>query len=294
MFVMIVLLYSKAFITHDGLEIVMMFMNQILQLTNHHYRFPSRVQTLEKWADLTNRLYHGITSYVTCRKCHAMYPVELNRTRNKLCTWKDSYSNAQTCRQELYVNKNSVFVPIQLFHYNSIQSTIQSFLYRPHFVHQLENRRKRYEGYMCDIQDAHAFQTFKLKPTDAQPFAEKSPYNILISIFLDWLQLYSNNSQDVGSVFASIQNLWPSERHLPQYTLTLAILNGPNETHNIHLDHYLRIIAQELQLLQRGVTMRNCRGEDVFVRIACSHYLGDTPALRKEGIRMLCIDWHDC
>lgn len=149
MFIMVVLLYSKAFITNnEGLEIVMMFLNQILILTNHVYRFPVRVHTLERWADLNNRVYHGSQSYVSCSTCHAMYPVEVNRSRNKKCIWKGSVRNASRCENELYIEKNGVFLPAQLFHYNSIKHTIQTFLQRQHFVHQLESKRKRYPGFV--------------------------------------------------------------------------------------------------------------------------------------------------
>lgn len=146
---------------------------------------------------------------------------------------------------------------------------------------QLTHRRKKYLGYCSDIQDAQAFNTFKINPHDSVAFTQDSPYNILLSIFVDWFQLYDNNSQDVGGIYASIQNLQPSERHIAHNTLTLGIMNGPNETSYLHINHYLSLIVQELQILKDGVWMRNCYNEEVLVKIAVNHYQADLPAMRK-------------
>lgn len=281
LFVMVILLYSKAFCTNEGLETIMLFLNQVLVLTNHQYRFPVRIHTLEKWAQLSERVYHGIKSYVCCTECRSMYPIQGNRTRNKKCSWKDSYTNANMCGNFLYLEKNGIYTPKQLFHYNSIEQTIRTYLKRQHFVDQLTHRRKKYLGYCSDIQDAQAFNTFKINPHDSVAYTQESPYNILLSIFVDWFQLYDNNSQDVGGIYASIQNLQPSERHLAHNTLTLGIMNGPNETSYLHINHYLSLIVQELQILKDGVWMRNCYNEEVLVKIAVNHYQADLPAMRK-------------
>lgn len=288
LFVMLVLLYSRSWVTNEGLKTIMLFANQILLITNHQYRFPVRVHTLEKWAELSKRVYHGIESYVSCTQCHAMYPIELNRTRNKRCSWKDSVKNASRCNNELYTKtKNGMYMPTQMFHYNTIRQSILTLLQRPHFVHQLESKRKRYAGYHSDIQDAQAYNTFRLNPNDPLPFTQESPYNILLSLFIDWFQLYQNNSQDVRGIYATIQNLYPSERHLPHNSLILGIMNGPNEISFVYINQYLDLIVKELQVLQNGVVMQNCYGEDVLVKICVNHYQGDLPAIRKVILMLL-------
>ena len=85
----------------------------------------------------------------------------------------------------------------------------------------------------------------------------------------------------MGGIHASIQNLQPSERHLAHNTLTFGIMNGPNETSYLHINHYLSLIVQELQTLKDGVLMRNCYNEEVLVKVAVNHYQADLPAMRK-------------
>lgn len=96
---------------------------------------------------------------------------------------------------------------------------------------------------------AYVYNAFRLEPKDPLPFTQESSYNIYLFLFVDWFWLYQNNSQDVGGIYATIRNLYPSERHLPNNTLTLDIMNGPNEISYAHTIQYLDLIVKELQVL---------------------------------------------
>lgn len=233
---LIVLLHSASYCTDQGLEIIMLFFNQVLMMTNHTYRFPVRVATFVLWAQLNKRVYPSLKSYVCCTNCHALYQYNQPVAASQKCSWKDSLKNAKPCHNELFSTiKNKVHISKRLFHYNPIASTLQIFLKRPYFVHQLEGKRRRVPGLYSDIQHGQMFRNFKIHENDVHAFVDQSPYNILISIFVDWFQLFDDNSQDLGGIYATVQNIFPSERHLKHNSITIGIMGGPKEASYLHI-----------------------------------------------------------
>ena len=46
------------------------------------------------------------------------------------------------------------------------------------------------------------FRNFKIDENDAFTFVDQDLYKVLISIFVDWIQLFGNNSQGLGGIYA--------------------------------------------------------------------------------------------
>lgn len=99
--------------------------------------------------------------------------------------------------------------------------------------------KEKIPGLYFDIQHGQMFRNFKIDENDdALPFVDQSAYNILISVFVDWFQLFDNNSQDLGGIHGTVQNISPSERHLKHNSITIGTMGGPKEVSYLYIGRY--------------------------------------------------------
>lgn len=231
--------------TDAGIELMMIFFNQVLMLCGSSYRFPKKVTTFKVWARLSERMFDGVKPYVMCQLCHAMYPYgsdeEIMQINNgKRCNYKDTLTSSVRCGNELFIEKKpastsaspTIQIPKKMFYYNTISATIQKFLKRPDIVYQLENRKASVPGFYSDIKDGNAFRTFKLAEDDHETYVNASNYNLLITINVDWFSLskgLGGSPFTLGGMYATIQNLERGQRNKNCNSILVAILPGPKE-----------------------------------------------------------------
>lgn len=240
--------------TDAGIELMMIFFNQVLMLCGSSYRFPKKITTFKVWARLSERLFDGIKPFVMCQDCHAMYPYrtdeEIMQINGKRCRYKDTLSNSVRCGNELFVPKKTTStsrnttlqIPKKMFFYNSVAETIKKFLKRADFVYQLENRKASIPGFYSDIKDGSAFQNFRLPGDgDQESFVNASDYNLLLTINVDWFSLskgLGGSTFTLGGIYATVQNLERGQRNKSCNSILIAILPGPKEATMSQMNRY--------------------------------------------------------
>ncbi|KAL9536485.1 hypothetical protein MBANPS3_012618, partial [Mucor bainieri] len=62
LFLLVIMCYQEH-TTDKGIELMLFFYNQVLLLCGSSYRFPKKVTTFKKWAQLSERLFSGVKPY---------------------------------------------------------------------------------------------------------------------------------------------------------------------------------------------------------------------------------------
>lgn len=284
---MVVMIHGKH-ITDEGCEIVMAFLNMALIYCNKEYRFPVRAQTFVEWCQLAERIHHGMKSYVSCTKCHAVHAYETEDEKRRIfgrkCTSVEPFPGSVRCNAELFVsNAKKIMKPIRMVYYNSIISTLKTFFMRDTFADDLKGWKTRLTvpGLMSDLYDGRVWNTFKINPEDNTPFVFLSDYNLMLTVNVDWFQLYTNSNYSCGGIYLTVQNLPREIRNLRKNVLLCCVLPGPHEPQTFQMNHYLRLLVDELRLLIPGVEIKTKHHGIQTIRAALTMVACDLPAARK-------------
>ena len=292
-FVMMLMMMHGKYLTQEGCEVMMMFFNIALTCLNMHYRFPTKLSTFISRMKFQETFYKGITKYVSCKSCHSIYRLSENnetRKRRSHCTFATHISSVtrltlHTCDTELYsISKSGKYIPLRVYVYNSIISTLKTFFLRDGFMKNINswrNRKLQNTNYLFDIMDGEVWKKFKIDPNDDLPFVETSMSNLTFSLNVDWYQPYSNSVYSVGAIYMTILNLDRKLRNLRTNVIFVGLMPGPGEGHLSQLNNYMRPLVDELKTLMNvGVNMMTTTGE-VLVRGAVVLGSLDLPAAAK-------------
>ncbi|KAI9326478.1 hypothetical protein BD770DRAFT_450006 [Pilaira anomala] len=238
LFLMVVTLYGR-YLTDEGIEIVMAFLNVALEICGSPFRFPKKVAAFIVRCQLAERVHHSIKEYVSCKICHAVHaystPTEKQRLLNEhTCSSKEPFINSVRCDAKLFKKVGNKMTPIHGF-VNSIK--------------QWKNRQS-VPGVMGDIYDGRVWNTFKLNEQDDQPFVQQSIFNLVFSINIDWFSLYEYGDYSC-------------------------------EPATFQMNHYLKLVVDELLLLASGVHMQTLNDGVQLVKGALTLVTCDLPATRK-------------
>ena len=109
----------------------------------------------------------------------------------------------------------------------------------------------------------------------------KSPFCYMVTLNVDWFQLFERGVYSVGAIYLTIQNLPRSIRYKPENILLVGIMPGPKEAkHNIN--SYLGPLVAELnEAWKVGLTVMSPDQIPVTIRLALSCISCDIPASRK-------------
>lgn len=290
---MILMMHGK-YLTQEGCELVMIFFNIILTYLNLDYRFPKNLSTFISRMKYQETFYQGMKKYVSCKKCHSIYPLSDDnetRKRNSHCTFGTRISSTtgrflHYCDTELYsINKNNGnLTPARVFIYNSVITTLKQFFSREGFMDSItswKNRKLQAANYMFDHMDAEVWKTFRIRPTDNVPFFEESLTNLGFSLNVDWYQGYSNSVYSVGAIYMTILNMDRKLRNLKKNVIFVGLMPGPKESKLQQTNNYLEPLINELKtLMGAGIKMKTATGE-VLVRAAVILGSLDLPAAAK-------------
>ncbi|KAG1436613.1 hypothetical protein G6F56_013482 [Rhizopus delemar] len=188
--------------TEDDTEMMMAMCNLALQSAGEEYRFPKKASTVSNHNQFQERSCAGLMSCPVCVKCSKVFP---SNTTARLC---------DACQTELF--KASSNLPRKIYMYNSVTTTLKSFLARPSFVASLSKWKTRQEvpGRFMDIYDGAVWKTFKTDPNHRIPFVQESIFNLMLTLNVDWFQPYKGTQHSTGAIYLTIQNMPRDERNL--------------------------------------------------------------------------------
>ena len=284
-------------ISDTGMNILFLFIAKfyslIARVGNFIDQLPPNIAAARKSAGI-NR--DDFSRYASCPKCHAVYPLDsckvvlLDKTVQSRCCSHVKFPNhpyayrRRPCGTPLMktVRTSSGTTTLrakQLYCYRSLIDSLKEFLKRPDFIPKCEAWRKRLrvDGLLSDIYDGRVWSDF-MNPGGV-PFLSV-PYNLALSINVDWFQPFKHSTYATGAIYMAIQNLPRDERYNRENVMLIGVIPGPREPKK-EMNSYLRPLVKELNQLWDGVMMQCASGTPVIVRAALICTACDIPAARK-------------
>lgn len=267
-----VAVFHRRFLTDEGAEVLMSFLNMALSLTDRTYRFPSKIENFAYRSKFDARSCSGVYPFTVCKRCHKLFDPSSNVV---FC---------QACNVSLYKNPTAAFpTAYKTYMYNSVINTLKTFFLRKNFVENIKKwtTRDASTGALRDIYDGRVWNEFKLNAGDALPFVKESVYNLMLTINIDWFQPYKGTQYSVGAIYLTIQNLPREVRNLRNNIIFVGLMPGPKEPKTVQINNYLEPFVNDLLELARGVAMNTYSHGVAFVKAALTLVACDIPAARK-------------
>lgn len=257
---MMIMMLQGRHLTDSAAQIVMLFLNMVLNHLELDYRFPKTLATFTSRMDYQGRFFDGITQYVSCMNCHKIHKLPADqdtRKKNRYCKRVIKYNSVgiaiQWCSTELYrVTKKGKLIPKRIYMYNSVITTLTKILARDGFAQELtawKNRRLQKKDHLFDIYDGDIWKNFKVNSTDETPFFFASDFNLGFSINVDWYQQYTGSVYSVGAIYLSCLNLPRKIRNLRSNVIFVGLMPGPGEAHLQQINSYMQPLIDELKTL---------------------------------------------
>ena len=204
--------------------------------------------------------------YVVCPKCHSIYNYNqcVTSTQQSKTCWHVAYprhrhkSRRKPCGTLLLRKERTrsgfVLRPRKVYTYKSLVASIERLLSRPGFTELCEQWRNRYSNqgsvdYIGDVYDGRIWDEFQ--HYNGQPFLA-APYNLALSLNVDWFNPFSNTQDSVGAVYVVIQNLPRDVRYKVDNVILCGIIPGLKEP-QYTIASYLSPLVDELAQLWQGV-----------------------------------------
>ena len=107
-----------------------------------------------------------------------------------------------------------------------------------------------------------------------------SPYNLAVTLNVDWFQPYKRVKDSVGALYLCIANLPRSLRYKQENVILVGIIPGPKEP-ALTINSYLEPLVDELKEFWSGVNITLPSGNNITVRVCLICITCDVPAIRK-------------
>lgn len=234
--------------------------------------------------------------YVCCPTCHSIFNWEEciiklpnGQQDSKSCPFIQFPSHPQAHRRKpcgtalmkkVKSHENGlVLYPKRIYCYKSIIESLQDMLNQPQFISECEAWRTQSQSseLYSDIFDGRIWKDFQAP--GGEPFLSL-PYNFAFQINIDWFNPFKHTKHSEGAIYMTILNLPRQKRFLQENVMLVGVIPGPREPSR-HLNSFLRPLVDELQILWRGVPLKNSDGHVVIVRGALLCSGCDIPAARK-------------
>ena len=112
--------------------------------------------------------------------------------------------------------------------YNSILSSLQELVLRPHFRSQCEHWRNRSEsisdGWLTDVYDGKLWREWFRKEGNAFLAV---PGNLLLMMNVDWFKPFERLAYSIGVIYLVVQNLPRSLRFKLEKVIVVGLIPGP-------------------------------------------------------------------
>ena len=107
-----------------------------------------------------------------------------------------------------------------------------------------------------------------------------SPYNLAVTLNVDWFQPYKRVKDSVGAIYLCIANLPRSLRYKQENIILVGIIPGPKEP-KLTINSYLEPLVDELKEFWSGVNLTLPSDNNIKVRVCLICVTCDVPAIRK-------------
>ena len=227
--------------------------------------------------------------FACCPSCFTLYPwPNKNLSTNSTCSYVQYPDHPQRqhrkpCGSQLVKsiktsNGGNIDYPLLNYCYKPVIESLQRLMLRSSFISNCEEWRSRPvdSGLYQDIYDGKLWSDF-LRPTE-KPFLSL-PFNLALSINVDWFQPFERTQHSEGAIYISILNLPRQYRYLHENIILLGIIPGPKEPKQ--MNSLLKPFVDELLKLWDGVIMKTHDGLSAIVRAALICCACDIPAARK-------------
>jgi hypothetical protein len=177
----------------------------------------------------------------------------------------------------------------KLLYYRPIQQTLKELLSKPGFLMALNYKFiKAKDSNYEDVQDGinfkkHQNQMNKIykRRKENEIGLQLKKVNIFISQFYDGVQIYNNKVADYWPLLFTILNLPPNIRNKIGFGMFLLSVFSSPQGSNAEKFLFKHCFISELQLLQRGVIMKQGK-HNFFVQVRIIQHCMDTKAIGKE------------
>ena len=129
---------------------------------------------------------------------------------------------------------------------------------RPGFLEKCEEWKNRPQNseFLSDVYNGKVWNDFIF--VDGQPFLSQ-PHTWLLSMNVDWFQLFTHVCDSVGAIYLVILNLPRSQRYKWENMILVGLIPGPKEP-KYTINSYLYPLVDELLQFWHGIQLRTCKG----------------------------------
>lgn len=275
-------------ISDNALSILIKFLHKLIftiikviktkeDINNFTKDIPTSLYAMQKLARLNKKCFK---TYSSCPSCHSIY----NNLDTKTCKniQFPANPNAAFCNSTLLKSvkkKDKIeYKPLKVFFYQSIKSSLSINFQREGFIEATGHWKVRSENiptdWIGDIYDGKVW-----KELQQSGFFE-SPYNLAVTLNVDWFQPYRRVRDSVGVLYLCIANLPYYLRYKQENIILVGIIPGPKEP-KLTINSYLEPLVDELKEFWSGVDLVLPSGNSVTVRVCLVCVTCDIPAIRK-------------
>ena len=212
-------------------------------ITSFTKDIPTSLYAVRKHAGLNNKSFKMFSS---CPICHTIN----SNLDTKICRniQFPANPNSSICNSNLLktVKKkdNIQLKPFKIYLYQPIKSSLSFNFQREGFIEAIGHWKVRSENmpddWMGDVYDGEVWKELK------QAGFFDSPYNLAVTLNVDWFQPYQRVKDSVGVLYLCIANLPRSLRCKQENVILVGIIPGPKEP-KLTINSYLAPLVDELK-----------------------------------------------
>lgn len=246
-------------------------------ITDFTKNIPTSLYVVRKRVGLSNKCFKMFSSCPTCHSINSNLDTKTCRNIQF-----PANPNASICNSNLLktVKKKDriELKPLKIYFYQPIKSSLSFNFQREGFIEAIGHWKVRLESipddWMADVYDGKVWK--ELKETG---FFD-SPYNLAVTLNVDWFQPYQRVKDSVGVLYLCIANLPRSLRYKQENVILVGIIPGPKEP-KLTINSYLAPLVDDLKEFWTGINIMLPSGCNVIVRVCLICVSCDIPAIRK-------------
>lgn len=275
-------------ISDNALSVLIKFLNKIIfiitkvtktkeDVTDFTRDIPNSLYTLRKLTGLNKKYFKMYSSYPRCHSINSDLDTKTCKNIQFPANPRASICNANLLKTVKKKDKIES-KPLKSFFYQSIKSSLSINFQREGFAEAIGHWKVRSKS-MPDHLIGDVYDGKVWKDLEQNGFFD-SPYNLAVTLNVDWFQPYKRVKDSVGALYLCIANLPRSLRYKQENVILVGIIPGPTEP-KLTINSYLEPLVDELKEFWSGVNVTLPSGNNVTVRVCLICVTCDVPAVRK-------------
>lgn len=246
-------------------------------MTSFTRDIPNSLYTLQKLTGLNKKYFK---MYSSCPKCHSINSnLDTKTCKNIQFPANPRASICNTNLLKIVKKKDKIeSKPLKSFFYQSIKSSLFINFQREGFTEAIGHRKVRSQS-MPDHLIGDVYDGKVWKDLEQNGFFD-SPYNLAVTLNVDWFQPYKRVKDSIGALYLCIANLPHSLRYKQENVVLVGIIPGPKEP-KLTINSYLDPLVDELKEFWSGVNVILPSGNNITVCVCLICVTCDVPAIRK-------------